>query len=170
MLSWSCHFVSWLCFLLSWLHCQAECPHGWQRWSLGAPGSHPAHLAIAAEGEYLVPNGSDKSLGHDLVRRAEVSSVDLVWGEGISRQCSVERWIWTSRSLIRQITGLFSKTLLFSWMPFLYTHHQPNTLTIMIPICSLTQWHKWYLLFYALVILRLLRKCQKKKKKIPHVV
>lgn len=92
--------------------------------------------------------------------------MDLVWGEGISRQCSVERWIWTSRSLIRQITGLFSKTLLFSWMPFLYTHHQPNTLTIMIPICSLTQWHKWYLLFYALVILRLLRKCQKKKKSL----
>lgn len=37
MLSWSCRFVSWLCFLLCWLHCQAECPHGWQRWSLGAP-------------------------------------------------------------------------------------------------------------------------------------
>lgn len=51
---------------------------------LRSPGSHTAHLAITAEGEHLIPSGSDKSLGYNLVRRAKVSSVDRVWGEGIS--------------------------------------------------------------------------------------
>lgn len=118
-------------------------PVGWQWWSSRAPGLHPTHLTTVAEGEHLFSNSSAKSPGHVVVRRAEITSLELVgekrsvllellgeWGRGGTRrehgqtgnpQCSAGRWTWRSCSHSKQTTGLFSKTLLFSWVCFL-TH------------------------------------------------
>lgn len=161
---WSCCSVSWLCFLQSWLHPQAESP--WLAEMVLRVPSCP--LTIAQEGKHLFPSGSAKNPGRELVRRAQIASLELAAGgrtgqsylnswesgqrvmipeEKPSKQktplCSFSRKINLKilRSYRTGYAGLLSKTLLFSCVCLPRTRQQPNTLTVVIPICLLAQWH-----------------------------
>lgn len=80
----NCCSISWLCFFACWLHSQAECSCGMAEMVFRSHRLTPCPFHHYSWRKASFLHRSDKNCGHDLLRRAEVTSLGLKWEKGQS--------------------------------------------------------------------------------------